>query len=275
MSPPRRPAGRGQRAGNGGGTPRTVRHVPTGTPANATAAPAGRIDAIDAARGAALCAMIAYHFCFDLRHFGLLAADFEHALFWLGARALILGTFMALVGISLVLAERAGAGAAGFWHRLALIAAGAGAVSLASFVVFPQSFIAFGVLHCIAVATLLARPLVRKPGLALALGVAMIGVGNLVSHPVFDAPALAFIGLRTVKPLAEDYVPLLPWAGVTLLGAAAARYALTPHATEALARLRVPRPLAWMGRHSLAIYLVHQPLLFGLLWLATSLGVHR
>jgi uncharacterized membrane protein len=252
-----------------------VRHVPTGTPASATAAPIGRLDAIDAARGAALCAMIAYHFSFDLRHFGLLAADFEHDPFWLGARALILGTFMALVGTSLVLAQRGGASAAAFWRRLGLIAAGAGAVSLASFVVFPQSFITFGVLHCIAVATLLARPLVAKPGLALALGVAMIAVGNLVSHPVFDAPALSFIGLRTVKPLAEDYVPLLPWAGVTLLGAAAARYALTPHATAALARLPVPQPLAWMGRHSLAIYLVHQPLLFGLLWLATSLGVHR
>ncbi len=291
MSPRRAPAGRGQRAGNGGGTPRTVRHAPAG----ATAAPAGRIDAIDAARGAALCAMIAYHFCFDLRHFGLLAADFEHDPFWLGARALILGTFMALVGVSLVLAERASVSAtgrperehrsaqhagspvsaAGFWRRLGLIAAAAGAVSLASFVVFPQSFIAFGVLHCIAIATLLARPLVTKPGLALALGVAMVAVGNLVSHPMFDAPALSFIGLRTSKPLAEDYVPLLPWAGVTLLGAAAARYALTPHATEVLARLRVPRSLSWMGRHSLAIYLVHQPLLFGLLWLATSLGVHR
>jgi uncharacterized membrane protein len=275
MSPRRPPAGRGQRAGNGDGTPRTVRHARAGVSTSATPAPIGRLDAIDAARGAALCAMIAYHFCFDLRHFGLLAADFEHDPFWLGARALILGTFMALVGVSLVLAERAGASTASFWRRLGVIAAGAGAVSLASFVVFPQSFITFGVLHCIAVATLLSRPLVTKPGLALALGVAMIGVGNLVSHPVFDAPALSFIGLRTSKPLAEDFVPLLPWAGVTLLGAAAARYALTPHATAALARLPVPRSLAWMGRHSLAIYLVHQPLLFGLLWLAASLGVHR
>lgn len=275
MSPRRSMAAHRQRAGTDGGTTRTVRHARTGAPADGTPAPIGRLDAIDAARGTALCAMIVYHFSFDLRHFGLLAADFEHDPFWLGARALILGTFMALVGVSLVLAERAGASAASFWRRLGAIAAGAGAVSLASFVVFPQSFITFGVLHCIAVATLLCRPLVTKPGLALALGVAMIGVGNLVSHPVFDAPALSFIGLRTSKPLAEDFVPLLPWAGVTLLGAAATRYALTPHATVALARLPVPRSLVWMGRHSLAIYLVHQPLLFGLLWLATSLGVHR
>lgn len=251
------------------------RHAQADAAKRASTQPPRRLDAIDAARGAALCAMIAYHFCFDLRHFGLLAADFEHDPFWLGARALILSTFMALVGVSLVLSERSGTGAAPFWRRLGVIAASAVAVSLGSLVVFPQSFITFGVLHCIVVATLIARPLVAAPRLALVLGVVMIGVGNLASHPVFDAPALSFIGLRTSKPLAEDYVPLLPWAGVTLLGAAAAHWALTPHATAALSRLRVPRVLAWMGRQSLAIYLVHQPLLFGALWLATSTGVHR
>jgi uncharacterized membrane protein len=234
-----------------------------------------RLDAIDAARGFALCLMIAYHFCFDLRHFGFLAADFEHDAFWLWTRALILSTFMALVGVSLVLSERAGTSATHFWRRLGFIAAGAAAVSLGSFVAFPRSFITFGVLHCIVVASLVARPLVGVPGLALALGAAMIAVGNLVSHPVFDAPVLSVIGLRTSKPPTEDYVPVLPWAGATLLGVAAARYALTPAVTTALTRVRAPRILAWMGRHSLAIYLVHQPLLFSLLWVVTSTGMHR
>ena len=113
-----------------------------------------RVDAVDALRGLALCLMIGYHFCFDLRHFGWLAADFEHDLFWLGLRALILSTFMALVGVSLVLADRAGQEPAHFRRRLGAVAACAALVSAASYVVFPQSFIYFGVLHCIVVATL-------------------------------------------------------------------------------------------------------------------------
>lgn len=226
-----------------------------------------RVDAVDALRGLALCLMIGYHFCFDLRHFGWLAADFEHDLFWLGLRALILSTFMALVGVSLVLADRAGQEPAHFRRRLGAVAACAALVSAASYVVFPQSFIYFGVLHCIVVATLIARPLVRRPWPALALGAAMVAAGNFVAAPLFDAPVLSFIGLRTVKPLTEDYVPLLPWAGVTLLGVALATRSLTPRNAAALARLRPPRLLGWMGRHSLAIYMAHQPLLLGALWL--------
>jgi uncharacterized membrane protein len=114
---------------------------------------------------------------------------------------------------------------------------------------------------------LIARPLVRRPWPALALGAAMVAAGNFVAAPLFDAPVLSFIGLRTVKPLTEDYVPLLPWAGVTLLGVALAARSLTPRNAAALARLRPPRLLGWMGRHSLAIYMAHQPLLLGALWL--------
>lgn len=235
-------------------------------PRRLAACPA-RVDAIDAARGAAVCLMIAYHFCFDLRHFGWLAADFEHDAFWLAARAAILSSFLALVGVSLVLADRAGLPSARFWRRQASVAACAGAVSLGSYLVFPRSFIYFGVLHCIVVTTLLARPLVRHPRSALVLGSAAIAVGNAVSHPAFDHLALSFIGLRTGKPQTEDYVPLLPWTGVALLAVAAGARWLTPQSVTRLAALRPPRLLAALGRHSLAVYMAHQPVLLALLWL--------
>ncbi|MBK9674690.1 MAG: DUF1624 domain-containing protein [Betaproteobacteria bacterium] len=247
--------------------PRHVPEPPAGT-VRATA-PERRLDAVDAARGLAVCLMIAYHFCFDLRHFGWLAADFEHDPFWLGARTLILSLFLALTGISLVLADRAAAPRTRYWRRIAVIAACAAAVSVGSYLVFPRTFIAFGVLHCIVVATLLARPLVRHPRAALAVGLAMIAAGNALSHPLFDDPVLSFIGLRTYKPSTEDYVPLLPWAGVTLLGVALAGASLAPRIHAGLAGLRPPAALAWLGRHSLAVYMAHQPLLLGLLWLVS------
>jgi len=64
-----------------------------------------RVASIDAVRAIALIAMIAYHFCFDLRYFGVIRADFEHDPFWLGARTIILSSFLLLAGVSLVLAD--------------------------------------------------------------------------------------------------------------------------------------------------------------------------
>ena len=53
--------------------------------------------------------MVVYHFAFDLRFYRVIAADFEHDPFWLGFRALIVTSFLLLVGVSLVLADRRGA----------------------------------------------------------------------------------------------------------------------------------------------------------------------
>lgn len=228
---------------------------------------ARRIQAIDAWRGVAIIAMIAYHFSYDLRFYRLVAWNFEHDLFWLVARTLIAGTFLLVAGIALVLADRAGAPPAHFWKRFGVIALCALAVSLGSYLVFPYTFIYFGILHCIAVASLLARPLVRRPWLALGAGVGVIVAGLTYANPAFNDRLMSMLGFMTYKPPTEDYVPIFPWAGVVLLGVAAG-HALVATSFRPLAPLKgLPAWIGWMGRHSLAIYMVHQPVLLGTLWL--------
>ena len=235
----------------------------------AVSAPAttARIPAIDALRAIALIAMILYHFFFDLRYLGIIRADFEHDPFWLTARTLILSSFLMLAGVSLVLADRNGCEPTRFWRHVAAIAACAVVVSLASYAMFPATFIWFGVLHAIAVTLVVARPFVREPIVAVVIGVAIIVAGTAFSNGLFDRFSLGWIGFMTSKPYTEDYVPLFPWAGVLFCGIAAG-HALMLNRFAVLTPLdSPPRWLTWAGRHTLAIYMLHQPVLIGALWL--------
>jgi uncharacterized membrane protein len=236
------------------------------TPSGVTAAPA-RLPAVDALRGGAILAMVAYHFAFDLRFFRVIGADFENDPFWLAARATIVASFLLLVGVSLVLAERASVPAAAFARRVAVIAACALAASVASYAIFPATYITFGILHFIALASVLARPLAAQPRVALGLGVVALVAGLTLSHPFFDARATSWIGFTTHKPATQDYVPLFPWIGVVLIGVAGGN-ALAARRFAQLAPLaQAPHWLRWLGRHSLMVYMVHQPILLTALWL--------
>ena len=227
----------------------------------------GRVASVDALRAIALIAMVVYHFCFDLRYFAVIRADFEHDPFWLGARTMILSTFLLLAGVGLALAAAAKAPSAHFWRHVGMIAGCAMLVSVASYVMFPTTFIWFGVLHAIAVSLVLARPLVRRPGIAVIVGLAVIAAGIGFSNPAFDRFALGWIGFMTSKPYTEDYVPLFPWAGVLFCGIGAG-HALLRNRFAMLSMLATPPEwLAKLGRHTLAIYMVHQPILLGALWL--------
>ena len=229
-----------------------------------------RIAGIDSLRATALFAMIAYHFCFDLRYFRFISADFEHDPFWLTARTLILSSFLLLAGVSLVLADARQSSSAQFWRHVGMIAGCAVIVSVASYLMFPVTFIWFGVLHAIAVSLVLARPLVRFPRSALAIGLLVIAVGVLYSNRVFNQFALGWIGFMTTKPYTEDYVPLFPWTGVLLCGIPLG-HALVRNRFAMLSRLATPpRWFSWLGRHTLFVYMVHQPILLGALWLIVS-----
>jgi len=229
-----------------------------------------RFASLDALRGVAIVAMIGYHFSFDLALFRIARFDFEREWFWLVARAVIVTAFLVTSGISLTLARVQGTSGAKRWRRIALIAACAATVSAASALAFPRTWISFGILHAIAVASVLAWPLTRAPRLALASGIAAIAAGLAFSHPAFDTRALSWIGFTTVKPPTEDYVPLFPWLGAVLvgvwLGAILAKRSFAPLAGLA----KAPRAIQWLGRHSLAVYMLHQPVLIGAL--AVGLG---
>ena len=237
---------------------------------NAPAKPA-RIAAIDAARGGALAGMVVYHLIWDFAHFDLIAPTAPFAPATRALSHVVASAFLALVGVSLALAHPHGLRRDAFLKRLALIAGAAALVTAASYAIDASEPILFGILHCIFVASLIAALFVAAPPwAALIVGALAVAAPFALTSAAFNPPALVWIGLGTAAPATLDWRPLLPWAGVVLIGLGVAQ-AASPRLTDwrwtAWRPARRPgRAFAFAGRHSLVIYLVHQPILFGLLW---------
>ena len=235
-----------------------------------------RFAAIDALRGLAIFMMFVFHFNFDLVYFGYSQQDFYHDPFWLNFRVVIVSTFLAVMGISLYLAHHQGFRRRHYLRRLAYVGICAALVSVSSYLMFPRSMIFFGILHFITVASVLGLFFLRFYWLNFALGIGLIFAGNLIHHPLFDHPALQWLGMMTHKPITEDYVPLLPWFGVVLLGMFAANWAYTrghfPQLWLWQGNDRLSQGLRFAGRHSLIIYMLHQPLFIGSLYLVKMLS---
>ena len=237
-----------------------------------------RIAAIDVARGASLVGMGVYHLTWDLAYFGFVSASLP---FTPAMRLLshgVASAFLALVGVSLALAHPHGLRWRAFARRFATIAGAALLVTLATFLLDRDEPILFGILHCIAIASLIAAPFVGAPAwAALAAGALALAAPLALTSESFNSPALIWLGLGTVAPASLDWRPLLPWAGVVLVGLALTRACLSRLARWSWTRWRpaaIPsRALGFAGRHSLALYLVHQPILFAALFaLAAATG---
>ena len=234
------------------------------------ARPLPRLPIVDLARGLAIAQMIAYHFIYDLTYFGWLHIDMTREAEWIGWRNAIVTQFLLVCGVGVALGDAAGRSGARFWRRWVQVAAAAALVSISSAWMFGPRLIWFGILHFIAVALLLARPLPALGLWNLAIGAALLALGLSVHDPRFDPAWTSWIGLVAHKPPTEDYVPLLPWFGVVAIGVGAAElwrqrgFAL-PSSWQRLDSAPA-RAVRWLGRWPLTIYLVHQPIMMAVLF---------
>lgn len=229
-----------------------------------------RIEAIDCARGIALAAMAIYHFTWDLEFFGYVEPGLTAHGGWKIFARCIASSFLFLVGVSLYLAHGRGIRWRGFGKRLAMVAGAAAAITAVTWYAVPNGLIFFGILHEIALASLLGLAFLRLPWLVVAaIAAAVIAAPYFLRGTMFDHPMLWWVGLSSVDPRSNDYVPVFPWFGAVLLGLAAARFAQSAGIFERLANREPGRwshPLQFAGRHSLAVYLIHQPVLIACVW---------
>ena len=235
-----------------------------------------RLDRIDLLRALAMLWMTLFHFSFDLDHAGLIQQDFYRDPFWTAQRTAIVSVFLFTAGLSQAVALHQGQGWPRFWKRWAQVAGAALLVTAGSMFMFPKSFIYFGVLHGIALMLIVVRLTAGCGGWLWPLGALAIAakfaapalIAAMPALEVLNTPWLNWLGLISRLPITEDYVPLLPWLGVMWWGVAAGQWALR-HRPQWLGSADAPATgvkvwLVTLGRWSLSYYLLHQPVLIGL-----------
>lgn len=224
-----------------------------------------RLIGLDILRGLALVSMVAYHFTYDLDLFGFIPRNTSvTGGFWWHAR-LTAGSFIFLAGLSLWLSHGARLRWPAFWRRFAKIVAAAALVTVATAIAMPQLTVFYGILHSIAISSLIALLVLRLPApVTLVLAAACFALPFLFQHPAFNG-MLIWTGLGTDRPVTADFLPLFPWLAPMLAGVAVARMMSRLDLWQRLDWPPTPlsQALAWPGRHTLMIYLIHQPLLIG------------
>lgn len=216
-----------------------------------------RIAEIDALRGVAVLAMIYYHLMYDLVEFYHYSFPLSHITMQITSLAAPL--FFILAGISSQFSQNP-------WKQILKLSLAAGLITIVTYLQNPQYFVRFGTLHFLACAMILLIPLKRTPTYVL-LSVAglVIVTGSLLSRQTTIHPWLYPFGLTSSGFQSSDYFPLLPYFAYPIIGVFLGRRYYSKK-RSLFPDFHLPA-LEWIGRHSLYIYLIHQPIILSLLYL--------
>ena len=222
-----------------------------------------RFDVLDVWRTLAIVLMVAYHFLYDLYIFGVI---FANQLFSAPLNVLerfICCSFILLAGTSARFSRNN--------LRHGLIVLGAGLVVEIGAAVAGQT-IRFGVLMLLGSSMVLwhflGKGLQKLPGWSVAAGsgVLFFAARWWTGRTAVSVPWLYPLGFTAPGFYSADYFPLLPWFFLFLTGTALGGWCLA-HRENRLLTVSLPRALTWPGRHSLIIYVLHQPVLYGISYL--------
>ena len=214
-----------------------------------------RIDELDSLRATALVLMLVLNFVTDLNHFGIMNTETGDQWWWLARIAASL--FVGISGVSYFLAHRLEYDFTKTSGRTKRLIFWAFVITIITYIFEPSAYVRFGVLHLLALASIVAFPVARKPEFALGIGLILLII------PLSSNSNLVWLGLRETGFLAVDYFPLNPWLGIFFIGLALASR-IYPEG-KPLTEIQWPEKWLWFGRNTLTIYVIHQPILIGLL----------
>jgi uncharacterized membrane protein len=232
---------------------------------------------IDFLRGIAIIMMIIFHIFYDLNFLDIVKINLYTI--WLRLFLRSIGIiFLLLVGISLSLSHSRVKNVLPlrkiylkFLKRGIMIFCLGIILTIITWFYLGEGFIIFGVLHCIGLSIILSTPFLKYSFRNLFLGIILVLVGIILRTMVFDFPYLLWAGFIPRGFSTIDYFPMLPWFGVVLIGIFIGNTIYTNHKRSFhindFSRLKFVKLFCFLGRHSLVIYFIHQPIILGLIFL--------
>jgi uncharacterized membrane protein len=243
---------------------------------------------IDSLRGLAIVMMIIYHLIYDLNYFQVVSFNLYSGFFWYFARVTA-STFVFLVGVSLTLSySRAKLRGRYKSERelffkylkrgLKIFSYGL-IITLLTWIFIREDFIIFGILHFVGIAIILEYPFIKCRYLNLGLGMIFIVAGLYLTRFSFDFSWLIWVGFVPQGLQTVDYFPLLPWLGVVSIGLFFGNLMYKNYRRRFklpdISKFYTVRLLSFLGRNSLLIYLIHQPILIFVLYLLGILNINN
>lgn len=228
---------------------------------------------LDFLKGLAIVGVILYHLMFDLVYFAGMAINLQ-AVVWDILAILSAGTFIFVSGISASIsyykhretADPLGVAALRSLKLLGL----ALCISLSTYIMAPNEMIYFGILHFLAVAGIIAYFLMRSLYAIIATALAVVLAMPYIEHSYVSHYYLLWLGIKPYNFATLDYFPLIPWLAIFCIGMAIG-VMLYPQGTSrvqfAHSNSRLVRSCAYLGKHTLLLYMVHQPILLGIIFL--------
>jgi len=227
-----------------------------------------RLWEIDFFRGIAIVMMVIFHLLFDLNYFGIYTINVDFG-FWKHFARITAFLFILLVGVSMTLKYLNNRQFYGYAKRGIEIFLCGMIVTAATYLFIGEGYVKFGILHMIGVSMIVTYPLVRYRFVNVVLGFIILSLGYYLKTRTFDFNWLFWLGFLHNEFYSLDYFPLLPWLGVVLFGIALGNflYFKNERRFKLFDFSRQTKFIGFLGRHSLLIYLLHQPLIVALIYL--------